>query len=172
LLENLSEKRKTNPILIKRNQATKRGYTLRRITPYTFAGINTLEEASHQLYEDFTHSGLLNSRSIFMTEIMDDSEISDTIHLRYNIGFMLDQPLTSPLSGLYRTKKHKHQKYAKFIHAGSHQSCLEFYQEIYAFWIFDVGLELADLASLEFYPNYDQEKQPIEILTEIYIPVL
>ena len=130
-----------------------------------------LEEASEQLYNNLKDKGIASSRSIFMTEIMDDSEISDHIHLRYNLGIILERPLTAELSGLYRTKKHQRQKYAKFIHKGTHQSCIDFYSKIYALWMLEVGLELEDLPTLEFYPHYDDSSLHDEILTEIYIPV-
>ena len=51
-----------------------------------------------------TDKDILTNRSIFMTEIVDDSEISDSIHLRYNVAFTLEQPLKFELEGLFRTK--------------------------------------------------------------------
>ena len=107
-----------------------------------------------------------------MTEIMDDSDISDSVHLRYNIGFTLDRPLPFEPDGLYRTKQHQRQKYVKFTHVGSHQSCFAFYTKIYAFWMLDVGLELKDLPSLELYPSFHSDNLSEEIHTEIYIPVV
>ena len=71
----------------------------------------------------------------------------------------------------FRTKKHRRQKYAKFLHEGTHESCFKFYSKIYAFWLLDVGLELVDLPTLEFYPNYYEHAPSQNILTEIYIPV-
>jgi AraC family transcriptional regulator len=118
------------------------------------------------------NKNILNHRSIFMTEIIDDSDISDDIHLRYNLAFILERPLKFELEGLFRTRSHQRQKYAKFIHKGSHQSCIDFYNKIYAFWMLDVGLELKDAPTLEFYPNYIEDSLPEEMITEIYIPVI
>ena len=45
---------------------------------------SSLEKAGNQIYNYLNDRGILSDRSIFMTEIVDDSEISDRIHLRYN----------------------------------------------------------------------------------------
>ncbi len=137
-----------------------------------YENFTAIEETGNQLYNYVKDKGLLSDRSIFMTEIVDDSEISDSIHLRYNVGFVLEQPLKFEPAGLFRIKKHERQKYAKFIHKGTYQSCVDFYQKIYALWILDVGLELKDLPTLEYYPNYDENSLQQEVLTEIYIPVM
>lgn len=134
--------------------------------------ISAIEEIGNQLYWYVMDKGILTERSTFMTEIVDDSDISDSIHLRYNLAFILEQPLQFEPKGLFRTKKHQRQKYAKFIHSGSLQSIFDFYNKIYAFWMLDVALELKDLPTLEFYSNYYENTPPVEILTEIYIPVL
>lgn len=115
-----------------------------------YTDTSALEKASEQLYKNAKDKGVLTDRSIFMTEIMDDSEISDSIHLRYNMGFILDRPLPTEPEGLFRIKKHKQQKYAKFVHEGNHQSCIRFYNKIYAFWMLDIGLELKDSPTIEF----------------------
>lgn len=138
----------------------------------SYENILAIEEASKELYTYAIEKEILNKRSIFMTEIMDDSEISDSIHLRYNLGFILEQALKFKPEGFYRVKKHKRQKYAKFIHEGTYQSYLEFHKKIYAFWMLDVALELEDLPTLEFYPNDDENNLPERIQTEIYIPIM
>ena len=115
---------------------------------------------------------LLSDDAIIMTEIIDDNEISDSINFRLNLAVLLDRPLTFVPEGLFMTKKHKRQKYVKFIHQGTHESCEDTYNEIYAFWMVDVPLEFADLPTLEFYLNDEEDTPPEELLTEIYIPVL
>ncbi|MEO9803638.1 MAG: AraC family transcriptional regulator [Reichenbachiella sp.] len=124
-----------------------------------------------QLVNYATEQQLLSNQSIFMTEIIDDAEISDHINSRYNQALILEEPLGIEPEGLFRINSHKRQKYAKFTHQGSHESCIDFYQEIYAFWMLDVGLELVDLSLLEFYPNFDEKLPESELLTEVYIPV-
>lgn len=130
-----------------------------------------IEEVITQVYNYAKFKKVVNKHSIFMTEIVDDSEISDHIHLRYNLGFILEKPLKFQPEGLFRTKQHKQQKYAKFIHQGSHQSSIDFYDKLYAFWISDIGLEMKDRPVLEFYPNAHKEESTENMLTEIYIPV-
>ncbi|MEN0048917.1 MAG: helix-turn-helix domain-containing protein, partial [Bacteroidota bacterium] len=137
-----------------------------------YEDISAIEEVGDQVYQYVKEKALLTKQSIFMTEIVDDSDISDSIHLRYNLGFILDRPLQFDLEGLYRIKRHQRQKYAKFVHEGTYQSSIDFYKKIYAFWMLDVGLELEDLPTLEFYPNHTENTLPSKILTEIYIPVM
>ena len=130
-----------------------------------------IEEAGNRLYEYAYRKEILTDKTIFMTEIVDDSGFGDSIHLRYNLGFILDRPLEFQPEELFRTKKHTRKKYAKFIHKGSYESCANFYNEIYAFWMSDVGLELVDLPSLEFYPHYPENASLLNMVTEIYIAV-
>ena len=136
-----------------------------------YNNISAIEDTGNYLYNYALSKGIINNRSIFMTEIMDDSDISDSIHLRYNLGFILEKPLSFEPENLFRTKSHRRQKYAKFTHIGSHQNCIDFYNEIYAFWLLDVALELKDLPTLEFYPNYATDNDNNNILTQIYIPI-
>ena len=137
-----------------------------------YEDVAAIEETANHVYEYAKSKDILNSLSTFMTEIIDDSEISDSIHLRYNVGFILERPLSFEPEGLFRIKKHKQQKYAKFIHKGTYQSYFDFLKKIYAFWMLDVALELKDLPTLEFYPSYDTNKLSEELLTEVYIPVM
>jgi AraC family transcriptional regulator len=136
-----------------------------------YEDILAIQETGQQSYNYVEEKGLLTDRSIFMTQIVDDSEISDSIHLRYNLAFVLEKSLSFELEGLFRIGKHTEQRYAKFIHQGSFESTFDFYEKIYAYWMLDVGLELKDLPTLEFYPNYDELILPEELITEIYIPV-
>lgn len=136
-------------------------------------------------YEDFEHiekmwnhfftyveeKRLCNKDSIFVAEFLDDDEISDHINCRCNLAMILQEPLTFEPQGFFKVKKHYHQKYAKFIHKGSHDSCTETYHKIYAFWMFDVKLDFVDLPTLEFYPNDSPFTPQDELITEIYIPV-
>ena len=128
--------------------------------------------AHWQTFLQFTdNQGLLTKDSILMTEIIDDIEISDELHSRYRHALILEKPLDFEPPGQYRVKAHGRQKYAKFTHQGSAESSIDFYQEIYAFWMTDVGLELADAPILEFYPNFDEDLAEDSLITEIYIAV-
>lgn len=131
----------------------------------------TIDATWEKLFSYALKKEILSQHSILMTEIIDDNEISDNIHSRYNFALILEQPLSFPPEGLYRTKTHKRQKYAKFTHKGSDKSSAELYKKIYALWILDVALELVDLPTLEFYPNYEEDLPENELITEIYIPV-
>ena len=107
--------------------------------------------AHWQTFIDFTESrGLLSQDSILMTEIIDDEEISDQLNSRYRYALILEKPLDFEPPERYRIKSHKRQKYARFTHQGSPQSSVGLYQEIYAFWMMDVGHELADAPYLSF----------------------
>ncbi len=135
-----------------------------------FDDASSIEKVWDQL-SDYALKNNLSSDSIPMTQIIDDNEISDDIHSRYNFGLALERPITFKPEGLFRTKKHKRQKYVKFTYQGSSENSAEFYKEIYAFWILEVDLELLDLPTIEFYPNYTETLPEQELITEIYIPV-
>lgn len=133
------------------------------------SAINTMWK---QLLDYVIKKQLLTSDSIFMAEILDDNDITDSLNCRYNLGIILEKPLTFKPEGLFKTQVHKRQKYAKFIHKGSHETCMDTYNKIYALWIVDVNLEFADLPTLEFYLNDEEETPSEKLLTEIYIPVI
>ena len=137
----------------------------------SYKDVLAIEKVANQLYDYAKDKEILTKQSKFITEIIDDSEISDSIHLRYNMALTLEKPLKFEPEGFFRLKTHKRQKYAKFVHKGTFQKCMDFYNEIYTFWMLDVGLELVDRPTLEFYPNYDEDSLPDDMLTEIYIPV-
>lgn len=130
-----------------------------------------MEQCWEQLFRYGIEHQLVSDDSILMTEIIDDPEISDSIHSRHNFAILLEKSLTFEPQELFRTKTHKRQKYAKFTHQGTQESCFEYYNEIYAFWMSDVELEPIDLPMLEFYPNFEEGLPPEKLITEIYIPV-
>lgn len=130
-----------------------------------------IDNAWNEVIEFSMQNKLFPKEPIFMTEIIDDVEISDEIHTRYNFGHLIEGYPISELKGLFRIKTHKRQKYAKFIVKGSEGTNFDFYHKLYAFWMLDVNLELEDLPSLEFYPNADFTTYKNELITEVYIPV-
>ncbi len=131
----------------------------------------SIDETWEKLMSYATNKDLISDTSILMTEIVDDEEISDHIRSRYYFSLVLEQPLTFKPEGLFRTKSHQRQKYVKFTFKGSDKENADFYRQIYTFWMQDVGLEMVDLPTLEFYPNYEEGIPEKEVITEIYIPV-
>ena len=129
-----------------------------------------VDEAWNALTEFASSKNLITENSIPMTEIIDDEAISDQINSRYNCAFILEKPLDFEPEGLFRTKRHRRQKYVKFIYNGSHEGSIEFYNNIYMYWMLDIGLELEDAPTLEFYLD-THEPQSNTMHTEIYIPV-
>ncbi|MBV6644273.1 MAG: AraC family transcriptional regulator [Cyclobacteriaceae bacterium] len=121
--------------------------------------------------ESIEQKGLLSQHSILMTEIIDDDEIGDHLNSRYRHALILENSLDFEPPELFRIKTHKRQKYAKFKHQGSPKSLEGFYQEIYAFWMTDIGYELVDAPILEFYPNFDENLTEDSQITEIYIAI-
>ncbi len=134
--------------------------------------VPAIEKLWESLFTFADQNQLVTDRSIFLTEIIDDVEISDHINSRYNLGIILEKPLGFEPEGMFRARSHKRQKYAKFTHQGTHQSSVDFYSRIYALWMLDVKLELADQPTLEFYPNFDENLNEDDLITEIYIPVM
>lgn len=131
----------------------------------------SIDKVWEELVDYSIKKELFSDHTVLMTEIIDDDEISDIIHSRYNFAIILEKPLSFMPNGLFRTKKQKRQKYVKFVHKGSDKSSFDFYKKIYAFWMLDVALEFEDLPTLEFYLNYDENITNDEQITEIYIPV-
>jgi AraC family transcriptional regulator len=136
-----------------------------------YDNLSQLDKIWTQFFTYLKDKNLYSEASVFLGECLDDDEISDAIHCRYNLALILDCPLSFPLDGFFQTKIHQRQKYAKFTHKGSCETCAETYQNIYAFWMFDVNLELKDAPTLEFYLKDAETTPPEELLTEIYIPV-
>ena len=136
-----------------------------------YENLKAVKETWEMLVNYALKKQLLTDDTIFFAEILDDNDISETINCRYNVAVILNEPLSTPPEGLFKIKPHQSQKYAKFVHLGSHESSADTYHKIYAQWMVDVNLEMVDLPTLEFFLN-DEEDTPTEkLLTEIYIPV-
>ncbi|HAA20540.1 MAG TPA: hypothetical protein DCP28_17910 [Cytophagales bacterium] len=128
--------------------------------------------AHWQTFMDFIEGkGLLSQSSYLMTEIIDDDEIGDHLSSRYRHALVLEKPLEFEPPELYRIGSHKRQKYARFTHRGSPKSSEAYYQQIYAFWMLDVGHELADAPILEFISSVDEDLTEESLTTEIYIAI-
>jgi len=117
-------------------------------------------------------NNLINSRTQYMAEILDDNEISSSLNCRYNAVISIDKDHQFEGEGALRRKALSGGSYAKFIHCGSHASSVDTYARIYGQWIQYVGLEFADKATLEIYANDDGETPDDQLVTEIYIPVV
>ena len=137
-----------------------------------YENVDGLKKSWNDLVNFAYRKQLITSRSFFFTEIIDDTSISDNINSRYNLAISLDQRPSLELDGLFRIKKHNRQKYAQFTHQGSYQSCLDFYDRIFAYWILDVDLELVDLPIIEIYPNKSESLNGNSWQTEILVPVM
>lgn len=133
--------------------------------------LEAIDTSWDELIRYCTKKKLISENSIIFTEIVDDADISDALNFRYHFGLILEKPLSFIPENLFRKKVHKRQKYVKFVHKGSEKSSIELYKKIYAFWMLDINLELIDLPTIEFYPNYDKNLPEERLITEIYIPV-
>ncbi len=138
----------------------------------SFEDINAIKQVWNQLMKYAFKHKLIDSDSIFLAEILDDNEITDSLNCRYNAGIVIETPLKFEVGGLFRTKTISPQKYVKFLHKGSHEDSLITYDYIYSHWMSDVKQELADKPTLEFFLNDEENTPPNELLTEIYIPVI
>lgn len=136
-----------------------------------YSDISAIKKMWEQLLDYLLKEKLLTNDSICMAEILDDESISEDTHCRYTLGVVLEKLLAFEPKGLFKTKVHKRQKYAKFIHKGAHETCADTYNKIYAFWMVDVNLEMEDLPVLEFYLNDEETTPQDDLITEIYIPI-
>ncbi|WP_108869283.1 AraC family transcriptional regulator [Aquimarina aquimarini] len=137
----------------------------------SYENIKEIEKTWKQLISYASKHDLLKDETIILGEILDDDAITDTLHCRYNAGIVLEEEIDFSLKGLFKTKHIPQQKYAKFIHKGSHESSTDTYNLIYGYWITEVQLEFEDKPTLEFYLNDESTTPKKELLTEIYIPV-
>lgn len=138
----------------------------------SYENIAAIKNTWTQFVNYLDSKNLLSGKSIFFAEVLDDNEIAESINCRYNVALILDKAISFEPEGMFLKKKHTRQKYAKFIHKGSHESCHETYDKIYAHWMTDIQLEFKDLPTLEFFLNDEVDTPPEELLTEIYIPVV
>ncbi|MGG6229773.1 AraC family transcriptional regulator [Tenacibaculum sp. SDUM215027] len=138
----------------------------------TYENVKGIEKTWKQLLKYADKHNLLTDKTIVLGEVLDDDEITESINCRYNAGIILTEAQKIEVEGTFKVKEVTSQKYAKFIHKGSHKSCFETYNTIYAHWIYEVQLEFADAPTLEFYLNDEENTSQEELITEIYIPVI
>lgn len=138
----------------------------------TYEDIKGIERTWKQLLKYADKHDLLTDKTIIVGEILDDDEITEFVNCRYNPGIILTEAQKIEVKGMFKVKEVTSQKYAKFVHKGSHESCFETYNIIYAHWMYDVKLEFADAPILEFYLNDEKNTTQEELITEIYIPIV
>jgi len=118
---------------------------------------------------------LLSHSTLYLGEILDDETITDDIHCRYNATLTLPNNTELKGRGKFKVKHILGGKFARFVHIGSHESCDDTYDRIYAQWMHHVGLEFVDRATLEFYRDNEtvngENSADAVPVTEILIPV-
>lgn len=114
---------------------------------------------------------LLDPRTLYLAEILDDRAITSSINCRYNAAFTIDTNADFTSRGQFRRKTIPGGDYAKFIHHGSHASSKNTYNKIYGQWMQYIGLEFEDKATLEIYSEDADSAPESDLITEIYIPV-
>ncbi|WP_440068627.1 AraC family transcriptional regulator [Tenacibaculum discolor] len=137
-----------------------------------YENVKGIEKTWKQLLKYADKRKLLTDKTIVLGEVLDDDEITESINCRYNAGIILTEAQKIEVEGMFKVKEVASQKYAKFIHKGSYESCFETYNTIYAHWIYEVQLEFSDAPTLEFYLNDEENTSQEELITEIYIPVI
>ncbi len=136
-----------------------------------YENIDGIKKTWEQLVDYALKNNLINQDTICLAEILDDNDITDTIHCRYNAAIIVKLPLKFEVEGLFRTKTIAPQKYIKFLHKGSYEDSLLTYDYIYAYWMTDIQFELVDKPTIEFFLNDETDTPTDQLLTEIYIPV-
>lgn len=141
----------------------------------SYSGAYTDIKAIYKTWTQFVNYAskhdLIDEHSIFLAEILDDDEISEQIHCRYNVGIVLQRPLGFEPAALFTIKHIERQRYVKFLHQGSHESSIDTYQQIYSSWMLDIPYEMKDAPVLEFFLNDESSVATEDLLTEIYIPI-
>ena len=137
----------------------------------TYENIDGIKNTWEQLVDYALKNNLIDDDTICMAEILDDNDITDTIHCRYNAAIVIELPLKFEVEGLFRTKTIAPQKYIKFLHKGSHEDSLITYDYINTHWMTDIQFELVDKPTIEFFLNDETDTPADQLLTEIYIPI-
>ncbi len=138
----------------------------------SYDNFKEIDKTWNQLLKYAFRKNLIDNETKYMGEIMDDNEITPNLKCRYNAAIILKEKLDFKLKGFFQTKKIETQKYAKFIHKGSHESSENTYARIYSEWFFNTPYELSDKPTIEIYLNDDWNTPKDELITEIYIPIL
>jgi len=137
----------------------------------SYDDLEAIQQVWEQLVMYANSQNLLTENTIYLASILDDDEISEAIHCRYQAAITLPETLHFTPKALFNTQLIPAQKYAKFLHHGAHQKSPETYQHIYSQWLTHIQLEIADVPILEVYLNDEDDTPQEELLTEIYIPI-
>ena len=113
--------------------------------------VKGMERTWQALLEYAMRDDLLTERTDYLGEILDDDAITNAVHCRYLAMVTLEQCSDFEPTHPFRCKSLPAQRYARFIHRGNDASCMATYQSIFAHWMTNVGLELADRPILERY---------------------
>lgn len=137
----------------------------------SYEDIKAIYKTWNLFLEYIKRKKLIKEDTVYLAEILDDNDISEEVNCRYNVAIVLDNPLPFIPEGFFSTKIIKAQKYAKFVHQGSHESALDTYHNIFSHWMTEIQLEMADAPILEFFLNDEKDTPEEDLLTEIYIPI-
>ena len=78
-----------------------------------YENIVAIEKSWNTFLQYCDQENLLTNDTIFLSETLDDNEISEQIHCRTNIAIILDDKIQFIPEGLFQIKKHQAQRYAK-----------------------------------------------------------
>lgn len=100
----------------------------------------------------------------------DDPNVTDSEKLRYDACVAVDKEILP--EGRVGVKTIEGGKYAMFMHKGPYSGFQELYDYIYGVWLPDSEFELRDLPCFEKYLNTPDKTKPVNLKTEVYIPVI
>ena len=114
---------------------------------------------------------LLDDKTLFLGEVIDDEDIAQPDKCRYNCTLTLAGNVEFQPAGFQYIKVLERQKYAIFSHRGSYESMEDTYDLIYGQWLIREAFEPIDKPVLELYVSGGFGAVKDELLTEICIPV-
>ncbi|MEY9781095.1 AraC family transcriptional regulator [Sinorhizobium fredii] len=149
--------------------------TLRTIDPLTLLGVAhsgsymAIGQAFETLYGTLFARGLFRPDMEMIGIYLDDPELVDTDKLR---SFAC---VTTKEDGLAEAQLTPQSidggQYAVLRHKGPYADMPKAYQWFYGTWLSNSGREIRDSVMFEKYLNNPREVAPIELLTEIYLPL-
>ena len=136
-----------------------------------YEAISEIQDTWRGLLEYADRKQLIDERTLFLGEVLDDESVTPDYKCRYNCSITLARDSDFIPTGFFNIKTIPAQKYAVFTHRGSYESMNDTYEIIYGHWVLANSFELVNRPILEFYLNSPSEVEPKDLLSEIYIPI-
>ncbi len=128
-----------------------------------------IDQAMGKLFAQLQEHNLLNENTQMMALFLDDPELTETEALQSFACSPID--LSTSLPTTLEAKTLQAQQVARLRYQGPYADMSQAYQWLYGVWLPQSGYQPADAPCIERYLNNPQEVAPIELLTDIMLPL-